>query len=138
MSDLYAVFDNLARNSFGFNHLEEYANRSEKTFPPHSIIVEDSNKWILKVALAGYDSDDIQVHKTDETLKVQSKKKPTENQRKVDYVYKGIAERSFSLSWAVDPFVEVENAEMKNGMLTITLVKKEPRVEVKQIPVSAA
>ena len=136
-TEIYNVLRELTKHSFGFNHLTEYVGRQEKTFPPFSIIEKDSNNWQLQIALAGYSPDNVEITKTDDTLKVQSKKSNQNNDKNdATFIYKGIAQRSFCLSWALDKHVEVKNADMKNGMLYINLHQVEPVMNKRTISIN--
>ena len=136
-TDMYNVVRDLAKHSFGFNHLIEYTGASKKTFPPFSIVEIDPNNWQLQLALAGYSSDDVIITKTDDTLKIESKKSNNQTpEDNANYIYKGIAQRSFRLSWVIDKHVEVKDANMKNGMLYVNLHQIEPTVNKKTIPIN--
>ena len=82
------------------------------------------------MALAGFNKDDIEVKIADGELSVKSKVK---NNDKEETLYKGIAQRSFNKLFTLADDVEVKDAELTNGMLTISLEKivpdeKKPRV----------
>jgi molecular chaperone IbpA len=53
-----------------------------------------------------------------------------------DYIFKGIAGRAFTRSFAIDDKVEVKNAELFNGMLRIMLERIIPEEKKpKKVPV---
>lgn len=49
-----------------------------------------------------------------------------ENDPNVEYLYKGIASRSFKLSLRLDEHVEVQQADYDNGLLTLDLQRRVP------------
>ena len=58
------------------------------------------------------------------------------NDPNVEYLYKGIASRSFKLSLRLDEHVEVQQADYDNGLLTIDLQRNVPEEAMaRQIPI---
>jgi len=89
----FVGFDNL------FNELERLvegtAPQRNTSFPPHNIIKVDDNKYVVEMAVAGFGQDEVDVELQDGTLIVRGEKK---DQKEVDYLYRGIATRSFTKS----------------------------------------
>jgi len=104
------------------------------SFPPYNIIRE-GNKTFVEMALAGYCKDDIEVVVEDGVLSV---KGTGYSERKGDSeVHRGIASRTFTRSFSLGEHVEVNSAELKDGMLTVELEEvlppeKQPKtIEIK-------
>jgi molecular chaperone IbpA len=88
-------------------------------YPPFNIVKTDENKYVIEVALAGYGKQDVQIETEGNVLKISGK---TEAETSDDsFVYKGIANRAFSRQITMADTIEVQNAEMINGMLKIFL-----------------
>lgn len=105
-----------------FNELERLVDGSAPTrntsFPPHNIIKLDDNKYVVEMAVAGFGQDEVDVEIQDGTLIVKGEKK---DQTEVDYIYRGIATRSFTKSIRLNDTIEVRGAQFKDGILKIGL-----------------
>jgi len=112
----FVGFDNI------FNELERLVDGTAPTrntsFPPHNIIKLDDNKYVVEMAVAGFGQDEVDVEIQDGTLIVKGEKK---DQTEVDYLYRGIATRSFTKSIRLSESIEVRGAQFKDGILRIAL-----------------
>jgi molecular chaperone IbpA len=112
----FVGFDNI------FNELERLVDGTTPTrntsFPPHNIIKIDDNKYVVEMAVAGFGQDEVDVEIHDGTLIVKGEKK---DQTEVDYLYRGIATRSFTKSIRLSDSIEVRGAQFKDGILKIAL-----------------
>ena len=109
-------FDNL------FDRLFDTDLESSGTQPPYNISKVDDNNYIIEMALAGFNKDDIEVELADSELTVRSKKREDSN-KDVNLIHQGISHRSFNRKFTLSEEILVKNAEMKNGMLIIKLEK---------------
>jgi molecular chaperone IbpA len=91
----------------------------------------------VELALAGFSKDDITVDYADNVLSVKSVKKADENKDEDGVIHRGISKRYFSKSFTIADDVEVKGAELKDGLLKVSLEKiipesKKPRtIEIK-------
>ena len=44
----------------------------------------------------------------------------------IQYIYKGIAKRSFEQKFRLEQYVDVKEAKLSNGLLTISLLREVP------------
>ena len=109
-------FDNL------FDRLFDIDLESSNTYPPYNISKVDDNNYIIEMALAGFNKDDIEIELADSELTVRSKKREDSN-KDVNLIHQGISHRSFNRKFTLSEEILVKNAEMKNGMLIIKLEK---------------
>ena len=137
MSTLITKRDQLMRDLFSysigfdslFNRLSDFS-RVGNNFPPYNI-VKDGDKTFVEMALAGYGKDDIEVVVSDGVLSV---KGTGHSEREGDQdLHRGIASRRFTRSFSLGEHIEVNSAEMIDGMLTIELQEvlppeKQPKV----------
>jgi len=100
--------------------------------------VDDSDNEVKIVAeLPGMDQKDIDISLTDGMLTIKGEKQSETNGASYSERWHGRFERSLPLGRDVDP--DQVNAEMKNGMLTVTAKKRpEAQRQVKRIPVLAS
>ena len=109
-------FDNI------FDRLFDIDLESSNSYPPYNISKVDDNNYIIEMALAGFNKDDIEIELADSELTVRSKKREDSN-KDVNLIHQGISHRSFNRKFTLSEEILVKNAEMKNGMLIIKLEK---------------
>ena len=115
-------FDNL------FDHFENFFDDDQSfhtsltsTFPFYNIVKKGDNKFDIEVALAGYDKKDIVVEYEDNVLHIKSVKETKSDKEKDGVIHQGIAKRYFSKAFTIADDVEIEGAELKNGLLKVSL-----------------
>jgi len=134
---LPSIFKQLRPVSIGFDNIfdhfesffDEYDNvRSSLTanFPFYNIVKKENNKFDIEIALAGYDKKDISVEYADNLLHIKSIKETKSDQEKDGVIHQGIAKRYFSKTFTIADDVEIEGAELKNGLLKVSLHKIVP------------
>ena len=134
---LPSIFKQLRPVSIGFDNLfdhfenffDEYDNvRSSLTanFPFYNIVKKEANRFDIEVALAGYDKKDIAVEYADSILTIKSVKETQSDKEKDGVIHQGIAKRFFSKAFTIADDVEIEGAELKNGLLKVSLKKIVP------------
>ena len=106
-----------------FDRLQTLSESSSRSsYPPYNISKVDENNYIIEMALAGFNKDDIEIELADSELTVRSKKREDSN-KDVNLIHQGISHRSFNRKFTLSEEILVKNAEMKNGMLIIKLEK---------------
>ena len=134
---LPSIFKQLRPVSIGFDNIfdhfenlfDEYDNvRSSLTanFPFYNIVKKEDNKFDIEIALAGYDKKDIAVEYADSVLTIKSVKETKSDKEKDGVIHQGIAKRTFSKVFTIADDVEIKGAELKNGLLKISLEKIVP------------
>ena len=115
-----------------FNHFDHMVDHlphmTANNYPPYNIVKTGSLTYNIEVALAGYGKKDISLNFEDNVLKIESVKskeeKEVENNDGV--LHQGIARRSFSKSFTIAEDVEIKGAELKDGLLRVSLEKIVP------------
>lgn len=100
-------------------------------YPPYNIRKVEDNKYVIEIAAAGFSQSDIEV--TVEGNKLVIEGKTTDDSD--NFLFKGIANRAFTRTFALAEKIEVQSAEMVNGMLKIALDKIVEATSVKKIEV---
>ena len=117
------------RNSVGFDRLAQLfdsALRSDSSagnYPPYNIESLGENRYAISLAVAGFTEPELDIKVERGTLTVRGKK-ADDKERK--FLYQGIANRTFERSFSLADHVEVVDAQLVNGLLTIALVKELP------------
>jgi len=112
----------------GFNRELERLNAvhnlaTRQAYPPYDILKLDEDTYKLSLAVAGFSKSDIDVSVDNGTLIVKGEITETVD---AEVVHKGIAGRKFTRTFALGEYMEVSNAELKDGMLTINIVRIVP------------
>ena len=118
----------------GFDSLfNDIADFRPSSYPPYNIEKVDDYEYKLTFAVAGFSEKDISVTQKENTLAIEGESSPSEK----EYLYKGIAERTFKQSFKLSEYMNVKEAKLKDGMLNITLVQELPKEkQPKQIKIN--
>lgn len=121
----------LYRSSIGFDRLGsllDTALRGEQAsagYPPYDIEVTGENRYGITLAVAGFERDELDIQVEKGVLTVRGKK-AAEDKEEHKYLYQGIATRAFERKFNLADYIEVTDAKLTNGLLTISLVKEIP------------
>ena len=120
-----SVFDNFERmfsNDF-FN--------TPSSYPAYNIVKTKDNHYDVEVALAGFNKKDIKVSCADGQLSIESVKSDKTKEKEADgkIVHQGIAKRYFKNTFSVAENCEVKGAELKDGLLKVSLERIIPEVQ---------
>lgn len=141
MSNILAAW---APYSVGFEdtikRFSDLANTTIKAanYPPYDIVKVDDNRYVIEMAVAGFGKQNIELELINGRLVV-SGKLESDEKNLANILYKGIANRSFQRAFTLADSIEVEGAELVNGILKIWLEniipdhKKPRKIEVKDV-----
>ena len=117
------VFDHFERM---FN--DDFFNVPTVNYPPYNIVKTGANTYNVEVALAGFSRDDVSVEFAEGILTIKSKDRTVSDKPDADgdIIHKGISKRYFSKSFTVSDDVEIKGAELKDGLLTVSLERIVP------------
>jgi molecular chaperone IbpA len=89
-------------------------------YPPYNIVKVDDNKYVIEMAVAGFGKHNLDLEFQDGTLVI-SGNSAIGNDEDNEYLYKGIADRSFTRKFSLADTVEIKGADLVNGMLKVWL-----------------
>lgn len=89
----------------------------------------------ITIAVAGFSQDDLDVTTADNQLVIRGRQ---QEQEKRDFLYRGIAARQFQRVFVLADGMQVREARMRNGLLSIDLVRPEISNVVKKINISVS
>lgn len=117
------VFDHFERM---FN--DDFFNVPTVNYPPYNIVKTGANTYNVEVALAGFSRDDVSVEFAEGILTIKSKDRTVSDKQDADgdIIHKGISKRYFSKSFTVSDDVEIKGAELKDGLLTVSMERIVP------------
>ena len=130
MTNALTIFNQLRPHTIGYDNIFDHFNdmfessELQTNYPPYDIIKNSDTKYDIQVALAGYSKNDIIVEVKDNTLSIKSVKKDVDD--KIEVLHKGIARRYFERHFTISDDVKVNGAELKNGLLVVSLERVVP------------
>jgi len=147
MTNGLSIFNQLRPVTVGFDNMFDHFERmfdgdvstfqTQVNFPPYNIVKTGDFTYDVELALAGFSKDDITVDYADNIFTVKSVKKEKSDDDKDGVLHRGISKRMFSKAFTIADDVEVKGAELKDGLLKISLERivpegKKPRnIEIK-------
>jgi molecular chaperone IbpA len=122
-----------------FNNLQKLHDDLTKNipnYPPYNIRKNDDNHYTIEIAVAGFGQQDIDIEMNDGKLVVRGN--IANDAESESFLFKGIANRAFTRTFALNDEIEVKDAEIFNGMLKIALERLIPEhKQPKKISVKA-
>ena len=115
-------FDNLFDDLMRVN-----AQQSNNNYPPYNIVQINDDEYMISVAVAGFGHDNLNVTKDKKTLVIEGKHATEAMETaEINYLHKGISERSFRREFTLADHVEISNAHLELGILSIHLKREVP------------
>jgi molecular chaperone IbpA len=119
------------RSSVGFDRLFDMLENSntgqaQDNYPPFDLIKVGDNDYRLELAVAGFKPDEIDIIAQQNVLLVTGRKKDEAEDEATNYVYRGIATRSFERRFALADHIQVRGADLRDGLLSIEFVREIP------------
>lgn len=109
------MFDELARTATA---------TTNSNYPPHNIVKIDEDNYLIEIAVAGFKKEDIDIQLKDSILTVKGKKEDART-----YSHKGISSRDFTRAFTLGEYVQVNGANLEDGILAIQLERVVPEEE---------
>jgi len=135
-------FGTLYRSTVGFDRMFSVLDQldglegSVPSYPPYNIERNGENAFRISVAVAGFTNADLSIETKENTLTIHGEKQATDEEKRSDVLYKGIAERAFERSFQLADHVLVRSARLANGLLHIDLVREVPEaMKPRAIPI---
>jgi len=121
-----SLFPQFNRWAIGFDPLLEtfkQVSTGAKTggYPPYNIY-KNKDTYVLELAVAGFGKEDITITVKELQLTVEGRLEASEEVA----IHKGIATRDFKQNFVLAEYVVVKGAELKDGLLRITLEQELP------------
>ena len=119
-----------------FAKLHDDVTKNIPNYPPYNIKKTGDTTYVIELAVAGFAKQDIEIELADGKMVIKGNVLNAEQED--NFLFKGIANRAFTRTFALEDQIEVKNAEMFNGMLQVFLEriipdhKKPKKIEVKE------
>ena len=125
-----SLFNKLRPVSVGFDsvfdHFESMFNDSpalHTNYPPYDIVKTDEHSYVIELAVAGFSKKDIAVTVENGVLTVESDREGNVENSGQEIIHRGISKRYFKKSFSISDDVEIRGAELKDGLLRISMEK---------------
>ena len=135
-------FTPLYRNTVGFDrlaHLLDAASQNtnnSNNYPPYDIEVTGENQYAITIAVAGFAEHELDIQSENGVLLISGEKEKSKDEKQ--FLYQGLAYRSFKRKFQLADYVKVVDANLKNGLLTVQLTKEIPdAMKAKKIAINS-
>lgn len=132
-------FSPLYRSVVGFDRLagllETAAADAATGYPPYNIERTDENAYRVDIAVAGFRPEELNVEVKENLLTVTGRKTANDDAKR--YLHRGLAERNFERKFQLADYVVVEDANLADGLLSISLKRELPEaLKPRQVPIT--
>jgi molecular chaperone IbpA len=121
-------FSPLYRSVVGFDRLAQILETATvdqaSGYPPYNIERTDENAYRIEIAVAGFRSEELNVEVKENLLTVQGRKTANDAERR--FLHRGLAERDFERRFQLADYVMVTDAQLSDGLLSISLRRELP------------
>ena len=124
----FTQFESIFNDPFflGFNDQFvrwETNKKITSSFPPYNVKKVDEDNYVVELAVAGYNREDIDITVDKDTLIIKSER---ENDDESEYLHKGIAGRNFTQTFTLGEYMIVKSASLENGLLFVKIERDIP------------
>ena len=100
-----------------FNELEHVARHANDHYPPHNILKTGETDYLIELAVAGFSRGELSIEVKDRTLTVTGE----HESKGREYIHRGISTKKFKRTFRLSEHVQVNGADLKDGVLSIEL-----------------
>ena len=103
------------------------AQQSSTNYPPYDIVQINEDEYMINLAVAGFGLDNLSVTKDKKFLIIEGKEYQSDSEKIVpNYLHKGISNRDFRREFQLADHVEISNAHLELGILSVYLKREVP------------
>jgi molecular chaperone IbpA len=95
-------------------------DKPHTNYPPHNVIKIGEHSYEIQIAVSGFDKSEIKVE-VDQDQLIITGERAKEEDNGIEYLYRGLATRNFVKSLTLAEYMEVKDANIKNGILTVLI-----------------
>ena len=121
----------------GFDQFERTIDRISKlssdSYPPYNIEQISPNSLRITIAVAGFNKKDLDISLEGNQLQIRGSR--VDNDAERIFIHRGIATRQFQRNFILAEGIEVKEASMDNGLLSIDLTQPLNNEESKKIEI---
>ena len=118
-----------ARATVGFDRMfeelgREFANSKSLGYPPYNVVQDNEDEYTISLAIAGFSMEDLDITLEKNVLTIEGTSPDTPDP--LTYLHRGIGNRNFRRQFTLAAHIEVEGADLENGMLHVNLKRNIP------------
>ena len=118
-------FAPLFRSTVGFDRLFDLMDSGVRPeWPPYNIEKNGENQYRIRMALAGFAPNEIELIQQGNTLIITGQQKTETRQQEM--LHQGLVSQSFKQTFNLADHVKVASADLENGLLLVELVREIP------------
>lgn len=123
-----SLFDRLMHNI-------DLASSNANNYPPYNIVKTNEDSYEIQIAVAGFAEGEVEINFHEGQLVITGEKNTDDSE--TQYLHRGISARKFIRTFQLSDYVEVREAGMKDGILTVSLQRIVPEeMKPKRIAIS--
>ncbi len=133
MTNVMTLTTPLLRQTVGFDRFNDLfesllrdTSESFDNYPPYNIEKLGEDSYRITMAVAGFQQEDLNIVLQDGVLTVSGRTKKQEASEGAQFLHRGIATRSFERTFRLADYIKVEEADLKDGLLTVSLTRVVP------------
>ena len=92
-------------------------------YPPHNVVKIDDDSFLVELAVAGFSIEDLSIETVENSLMITGEHAADDAR---EYTHKGISTRRFTRRFTLAEYVNVGEASLANGILSIALERVIP------------
>lgn len=127
--DIPTILDSLYNLDDWVTKIKTYPSSMPSNYPPYNVVKLDSNNVMIEMAVSGFKREDLEVTTEKNILTVSSSKE--EDTR--EYMFRGLAKRSFKKSWELSEDSVVDKVTCEDGILSIHITQVVPKEKMKKV-----
>ncbi len=135
----------LFRTTVGFDRLNQLidsafkADERTSAYPPYNIMRASEDEYSIVMAVAGFRLEELNIVLQNNMLTVSGVRADELEDQGVTYLHKGIATRSFERKFSLADHVKVVDAQLSDGLLTLSLKREVPEEsKPRSVPIKVA
>lgn len=133
MTNVLTLTTPLLRQTVGFDRFNDLfesllrdTSESFDSYPPYNIEKSGEDNYRITMAVAGFQQEDLNIVLQDGILTVSGRTKKQEAAEGTQVLHRGIAARSFERTFRLADYIKVDEADLKDGLLTVSLTRVVP------------
>ena len=107
------------------DELMRITEHQSANYPVYNIVKVSENDFYIEVAVAGFSEGDVKIQLDNRILTISGSKLAA--LETIEYLHKGISDRSFVREFTLAEHVEVAGARMRDGILEVSLKREVPQ-----------
>lgn len=140
MANVLTLTTPLMRQTSGFDRFNDLfesfmreTSEAGDNYPPYNIEKIGENDYRIVMAVAGFSMEDLNIVLEGGVLSISGRNQDKENSpeklEEIQVLHRGIASRAFERTFRLADHIQVTQADLQDGLLTIHLVREIPEKE---------